>query len=1393
MAVVSGPQIVRNVVLALAAGLTVVVSSWYHPPPAPWVIPGLVLYAGAMLFWPRLWLFIVPTLLPILDLTPWSGRIFYDEFDLIILTTLALLYLRPGQDIRLFFTRRPHQWLINLLLITTLISILIPLWPTFPTDPDYLTSYLSPYNSIRIGKGFLFAWLLWPHLRETIEQGDNPGNAILLAGLVTGAMAFGLGVLWERGVLDALFNWHDIYRPLEQLLDFSGRYRITGLFSTMQVGGTAVDGYIVTLLPFILLAVLHRGPAWFRLLSLCGLSLLLYGLIVTFSRATYLSAGLALLMSQTGLILAQRHALTRASGLVLSGLVYIIAATAVLALSYHRGGYEAVGQAVIMLLLSVLAGILMSRARYRYLAASALVIMSLGGTLIHTDFLNSRWVDNTTGMAILLALIVSLVITPAGIILGRALHRSAMLMNFSMHGIVLLTIGMGIVIGLGNYRMETRMSHVSGDIETRLNHYRHVLELRNDNWLHELFGEGIGRYPDLYHQLNPGEEGQTNYGFGAEGHTGFLELEPGDFSLSQRLPLKPGHDYQLTLRARNPNTQRATLAIKLCLKHILFSQRWQPTCQEKHLQIEPESDWREYDWKLNSGTLGAHAPWSWPVTLLLNASRGGIEVTALALTSTDGQDLIRNGSFSDRGASWFLNSDFEHLAWHTKQLFLQIWLEQGWAGLTLIGLILGISLIRLTRLIRRGEQAPAAILGTLIGIVALGMVASLTDTPRIAVLFYLILFSGLQWPAVGPDPMPGPGNTSGVPRTMLTLLTLSAALLSAIGLLANRYLMHEYQLSLGEAVQRTARQLGWRGGSKIQEATPGNTPLGIDASLIRHKHPRILLPELAQWDGKQTPALMQKRIRHYQAQDLDAPGACPGNNLITHTACWVTEGNLLAGIDAMEELPHFKITPAAMQGNYGNAWELALAYDLLSRHPAMTPALGATIEARLADALRAYLTLLNQNGMALWHGRATLAANAWLIASVLDPEVPRYLSLIQQAHGHFLNIVKAIELTEAWPEGYNYWINSRAFSLSLAASAYVHTIKDKKLIDRVKRVFERVGLWTVYATRPDNRIEGLGDEGPRIDLKDETRRPIDIITQFTRSPVLAAYSRYLAKLHPHASYYSGYRWGFRLFNDPTVRPVCLPKKAELSCLDGHLPSAEIFGRGAMNQVYIHSDWGPDATFISFRAGASFAHHGHYDAGHFTLFKHQALAVNSSVYNGHVRTPNRLNYSIRSVAKNVPLILRPGETVHPNRFFTPNVADGGQRIIIPTGDSLSSVADWRQNLGAGLHLEGGRILAYRHQANAYTYVAADLTPAYNNPSHDSGGSGGKVTSVTRQLLYLNKEDRLIIHDRIATVNPAYPTKWLLHTRTRPAATGMKLIQGKGDNGILETTASSFLVT
>lgn len=555
---------------------------------------------------------------------------------------------------------------------------------------------------------------------------------------------------------------------------------------------------------------------------------------------------------------------------------------------------------------------------------------------------------------------------------------------------------------------------------------------------------------------------------------------------------------------------------------------------------------------------------------------------------------------------------------------------------------------------------------------------------------------------------------------------------------------------------------------------------------IKSTHPRILLPELSNWNNRGVHSIISDRIDAFKRENIYYSNGCGDNSLMPAVVCWLSTNNTDAIADIKRQLLNFELNKPTADTTYSNGWELALAYDLA--YPLLTDAEKNQVEAKILEALRGTLANLDEDFASLWHGRSTHAAIAWLCAIVLSEQyVDDLESYRRRAQAHFLNAAEGLAHTEAWPDGYNYWIQTRAFYFALAASAYRNGLDHANNQERIKDIVKRVGYWHIYATRPDNRIEGYGDEGSRIDLKDETKRVIDLMVQMTHDPVLNGYAKYLGKLH-RDSYYSGYAWGILLFNDPSIPAV---GDGTLASLGKYLKEAEIFGRDTVNQIYIRNGWEPNDTFISFKAGNSYGHHAHYDAGHFTIFKSSPLITNSSTYNGFFR-PHRLNYAIRTLAKNSLIIEKPNEKVRPNRFFAKNVADGGQRLTQPTGSSIVSIEQWFENYQKGLHLEGAQLLKFARRNNEYVFVSADLTASYNNSVYDENGAGGKVRQVIRKLVYLPAEDKLVVYDTISKTKPEYVGKWIIHSVNKPEMADIKVLKGSADNGILESRSKDIQI-
>ncbi|MCH7344176.1 VanZ family protein [Pelomonas sp. CA6] len=239
----------------------------------------LLLCAWAAAWRPLLALGAAAAALPVLDLAPWSGRWFLDEYDLLMATLLAVAWWRAPAPAR---PDRAWRACAAALVLALGLSCAVALWPWSTPDANSWNSYLSPYNALRIGKGALWALLWWPLLARWQAAGQAPardwaGGALL-------GLALTLPVLvWER----ALFGG---------VAQLGGEYRVTGLVSAMHVGGAYIECSLVVALLFAADLALQARSRLLR--ALCLLLLLAggYGLAVTYSRAGLAAMGLGMLV-----------------------------------------------------------------------------------------------------------------------------------------------------------------------------------------------------------------------------------------------------------------------------------------------------------------------------------------------------------------------------------------------------------------------------------------------------------------------------------------------------------------------------------------------------------------------------------------------------------------------------------------------------------------------------------------------------------------------------------------------------------------------------------------------------------------------------------------------------------------------------------------------------------------------------------------------------------------------------------------------------------------------------------------------------------------------------------------------------------------------------------------
>ena len=197
----------------------------FHP-----ILLGLLRFAVGILIWhrPPLLVLIIPIELPMFDLAPWSGRLYFDEFDLLFITGLTVAYLREPVDSRGINRDQLFPVLAALVGLSFAIGTMRGLLPWQAPDADSFSNYYSPYNAQRISKGALWVFLLYVLLSRFRGRGVDVLH-LFARGMVFGLLGTVAVVVWERLKISGLFN-------------ISDDYRATGPFSQSHIGSAYIEG-----------------------------------------------------------------------------------------------------------------------------------------------------------------------------------------------------------------------------------------------------------------------------------------------------------------------------------------------------------------------------------------------------------------------------------------------------------------------------------------------------------------------------------------------------------------------------------------------------------------------------------------------------------------------------------------------------------------------------------------------------------------------------------------------------------------------------------------------------------------------------------------------------------------------------------------------------------------------------------------------------------------------------------------------------------------------------------------------------------------------------------------------------------------------------------------------
>jgi hypothetical protein len=664
--------------LAFAAGIFLA----SHHPLWPWAATALFAVWVIVAAWrPGLWLFVLPAALPLLNFSPWTGWIVFEEFDLLVLGTIAGGFARRSWTAYPATVRggqaalRTTSWKVGAASLLGLgglavLGLLRGVAAAGGWAFDWFDGYPDALNSLRVAKSALFAAALWPLVRTEVTRSSIRALRHLERGMLVGLTIVSLVALSERVAYPGLLN-------------FSSRYRTTALFWEMHVGGAAIDAYLALATPFM---------AW--------------ALWSVRSRRTWVAAALLALLTV--------HACLT---------------------TFSRGVY--VGVAAPLLLLGLawwLQRLAANQADARVRPAWILSITGGSAVLLVIAFIALDYV----GLVVALIALITLLVT-----LRWRFHllrwRQAAALGLT---IALMTEAIA-VIGGGSF-MRSRLDASERDFGARAAHWRHGLNLMASpaDWL---IGIGLGRLPARYARNVPrGEFSGALASVAAPSGPHWARLSGptsvpsigGQFAMTQRVSLGSAGPYRLKLLTRV--SARIDAAVDLCEQHLLYERR----CQGKFIHLVPQDHgWQEIDTVLDGPSLSSgswYAPRSGVLSLSLINVGAVAELREVSLLGPDGIEKLANGTFATELAHWFPVAHFYFLPWHIDNLFLELLIERGVLGLLLFASLLASSFWILLRL-RTGDVPIAPFLAaSLFGALLIGSISSIMDVPRVAFLLLLL-------------------------------------------------------------------------------------------------------------------------------------------------------------------------------------------------------------------------------------------------------------------------------------------------------------------------------------------------------------------------------------------------------------------------------------------------------------------------------------------------------------------------------------------------------------------------------------------------------------------------------------------------------------------------------
>lgn len=324
-----------------------------------------------------------------------------------------------------------------------------------------------------------------------------------------------------------------------------------------------------------------------------------------------------------------------------------------------------------------------------------------------------------------------------------ALKRSVHVGRIGTQTIVLVLVSILLAAAFSGARINIRAETSERDLDTRLSHWQSIIESGNWNGLNIFFGHGLGSMPANY-ALSGAAKLEKIGTFAIDKDKSILKIVPGsDLMLTQRLEADSQGAYLLEISYQA--NEEVNIEVGLCRRNMIIFEFWAHGCgniERRALPITVESESRRFIVGLTATKDGLY---SLPAALTIKTTTGSapLSIESISLLNTYGQELLRNGNFSEGLDFWFYYYDFEHLAWHIKNLYLSFAYQFGVVGSLLIFALITAAFIGFYKSEQLLSLPCAMFTAFLAGQFAFGIFGDPTDSARTGMWFFFMLFGAM--------------------------------------------------------------------------------------------------------------------------------------------------------------------------------------------------------------------------------------------------------------------------------------------------------------------------------------------------------------------------------------------------------------------------------------------------------------------------------------------------------------------------------------------------------------------------------------------------------------------------------------------------------------------------